>query len=455
MTFLVALTVALTVNVWPAAGDPLPPQIHTVAGGGGCGGGVVATMASGGACDDVSATSVPIADARSVAAVPGGGFLYVDSINDLVREVSPTGTVTTVAGMVNPTTGDVDDNDAPDGTVAVDSGLDDPVAVSPLPGGGFLVTEYKGSVVRMVSPGPPGVATITTVAGENNTQPGYNGPAGQATATELSYPTDAELTSDGQVLIADSGNDLIREVSAAAPGAIMSTVAGGGSCDDTTIACEGMPAGAVALHDPVSVSPIVDGAGGFLIAESDYSGANAIRQISAAGTFTTVAGIPGQLGGDSGDGGPATAALLNTPEQVVSTPDGGFLIADSHNDVIRQVSAGGTITTVAGNGVATYAGDGDDATAASFENPSGVSLYPVGVGDFLVADENDGAIREVTTPPTTSVTLGPASQLGKNGWYVNSPITATVTTTEGAKISCEVDPPAPPPVFAAIPPGCP
>ncbi len=440
----------LAANASPAACQPLPPQIHTIAGGGGCSG----AMTSGGPCDDVPATSVPIADARSVAALPGGGFLYVDAANDLVREVSAAGTVTTVAGD-STSTGLPNINDT-DGTLAVDSGLDGPVSVTPLPAGGFLITEYNGARVRMVSPGTPATATITTIAGTGAA--GYNGLSGQATAIELNYPTDAELTADGQVLIADYGNNLIRVLSAAAPGATLSTIAGGaGLCDDTTTACEGVPASAVELHDPVSVSPIDGGAGGYLIAEADYAGANAIRQVSEIspfGTFTTVAGVPGQIGGYSGDGGPATSALLNSPEQVVSIPGGGFLIADTHNEVVREVSVSGTITTVAGNGTATYAGDAGNATAASLDNPAGVSPYPTIDGDFLIADENNGAIREVTIPSVSTITLNPAPPASTNGWY-DGPVTAVVTANENATISCELDPPAAPSVFAAIPPGCP
>jgi hypothetical protein len=441
LALVATLVLAVATSAPWAAADDLP-QIHTVAGGGSCSG----VPVSGGPCDDKSATSVPIGNARGVAALPAGGFLYVDSQNDVVREVTTAGKVITVAGDGTAT-------DAPDGTLAVDSGLNDPVSVSVLPAGGFLITESAGSVVRVVSPGTTATATITTIAGTGT--PGDNGLAGQATAIQLRYPSDAEPTAGGGVLIADTGNDLIRLVSAAAVGATLTTIAGGGGCDDATTGCEGMAANAVGLHEPVSVSPIYGGAGGYLIAENDYAAANAIRQVSAiapSATFTTVAGVPGQQGAEAGDGGPATAALLNVPEQVVSLPGGGFLIADTGNDVIREVSASGVITTVAGDGFASYAGDGGDATAASLDNPSGVAPYQTGDGDLLIADEDNGAIREVTIPPTTAISLGTTS-LGLDGWYVY-PVEVAVTATEGAKINCEFDPPAPPPAFAAIEPGC-
>jgi hypothetical protein len=460
---LAAIVLAAAGGAGPASAQPLPPQIHTVAGGGSCSGPggepVALAEASGGPCDGISATSAAIGLASSVAALPGGGYLFVDSANDLVREVVPSGKVITVAGNGTPV-------DAPDGTVAVDSGLAGPVAVAPLPDGSFLVTEYGtqipvngvpvevGSVVRVVSPGPPGTATITTIAGVGT--PGKGAQSGPATgngAIPLDYPTDAEPLADGRVLIVDSGAGYIRVLSAAAPGASISTIAGGGSCDDRKTTCEGMAANKVALHDPVSVSPIQGGAGGYLLAEDDYTGANAVRQISqvsTAGTFTTVAGVPGQTGGYGGDGGPATAALLNTPAQVLSMPDGSFMIADTDNEAIREVSPTGTITTVAGDEVVSNAGDGGAATAASVNQPTAVAPTPD--GGFLIAANS--LVRQVTIPPTTTISLTPSAPTGLNGWYT-APVHVTTSAPNSSGTSCYLDPTFTPMVFQELYPSCP
>src|SRR5207245_5186069 len=104
----------------------------------------------------------------------------------------------------------------------------------------------------------------------------------------------------------------------------------------------------------------------FLIADADN---NAIRRVSPAGTITTVAGTL-TAPGSTGDGGPATAAKLNFPAGVAATADGGFLIADQNNHAIRRVSPAGTIPTVAGT--LTVAGptrDGRPATAAHPNSP--------------------------------------------------------------------------------------
>ena len=453
LILIVAIGLGLAVAS-PALADPLPPQMHTVAGGGTCSGSAMGgtgqvpvagqgPAASGGGCDNKPATSVMIGDAQSVAALPGGAFLYVDSVNNLVREVSPKGTVTTVAG--NGSTTDQD------GVAPTQSGLNDPVAVAGLPDGSFLVTEYKGGVVRRVLPGPN--STIETIAGTAG-QPGAPG-SGIAGQTPLSYPTDAEPTADGQILIADSGSGRIWDMSSADPTAAIQTVAGGGSCDDRTVNCEGAAAGSVALHDPVAISPVNGGAAGYLIAEADPNGANAIRrvtQISPAATFSTVAGQPGQRYGYAGDGGPATGALLYSPAGVTSQPDGSFIIADTGNERIREVSASGAISTIAGTGTATYAGDGGAATSASLQEPSETAATTG--GGLLIADASDGAIREITIPPTSTISFGPASAMGQNGWYLYD-VNATVTTTPGAKLNCELDPIEAPPAYAAITPGCP
>jgi hypothetical protein len=417
----------------------------------------------------VAASSVPIAGARSVSAEPGGGYLFVDERDDLVREVSPSGVVTTVAGttetLPNQTVVPLT-TDAPDGSIATDSGLDQPVAVSALPDGSFLVTEYGGCRVRLVSPGGPGVSTITTVAGippdpndlaatgcTSATNP--YAATGAATSMSLDYPTDAEPTPDGGVLIADTYNDAVRYVTSVQPGATMTTLAGGppgsGLCSDATTDCDGQAAGNVQLDLPDSVSALQDGSGGFLVAE--YAG-DAVREVSGESplaTFSTVAGTA-ETPGHTGDGGPATAALLSHPEGVTSLAGGGFLIADTDNDVIRQVDSSGNISTIAGDGQASLTGDGGPATAASLSSPTSVSLLPN--GNLLIADLDDNRIREITSAAVSMISFNPPTPNGANGWYAYQVI-AVVTATQKAKIQCVLDPTVVPTVYGAIQPGCP
>jgi hypothetical protein len=438
---ITALVASAAVTAGSAAAQPLLPQMHTVAGGGSCTTPIEpppTTPPTTLPCNNAKPTSIPINDARSVAALPDGSYLYVDEYDDLVQQVSH-GTVTIVAGG-NPSCSYANGNTC-DGMAATSVELDDPVSVAPLSGGGFLVTEHHGSRVLMVSPS----GTITTIAGTGTPGPD-SGPPGLATSIPLNYPSDAEPTADGGVLIANSGSDDIRYV---APDGVISTVAGGGTCDGAS--CSGFGATQVKLHQPASVSPIQGGFGGYLIANYGNDAIDEVSQISPLGTFTTVAGTPGQAG-FAGDGGPATSAQLNLPKQVVSLPAGGFLIADTNNEVIRQVTPSGMITTIAGTpGLASFGGDGGAATAASFDSPAAVSQLPK--GNLLIADEDDGLIREITLPSVSTFSFSPSAPNGGNGWYTSS-VTAKVSANEGATVSCILDPALAPPAFGAIPAGC-
>jgi NHL repeat-containing protein len=166
------------------------------------------------------------------------------------------------------------------------------------------------------------------------------------------------------------------------------------------------PATAAQLNEPAGVAPTRDG--GFLIVdEADY----VVRKVRPDGTIVTVAGLGMQFG-FSGDGGPATSAKLYTPAGIAVTPDGGFLIADTGNNRIRKVFANGTIVTVAGTTAGGYAGDGGPATVAELNNPLGVAVTPD--GGFLIADTGNHRIRRVR-PDSTIVTAAGAGTPGLTG----------------------------------------
>jgi pimeloyl-ACP methyl ester carboxylesterase len=102
------------------------------------------------------------------------------------------------------------------------------------------------------------------------------------------------------------------------------------------------------------------------------------------------------LGGSEGwcgDGGPAAKAKLDAPEAVATLPGGGFLIADTANNVIREVNPAGVITTVAGDGFAGSADEHGLAVDAELNSPSGVAVLPQ--GGFLIADTDNNVVREV------------------------------------------------------------
>jgi len=279
-----------------------------------------------------------------------------------------------------------------DGGPATAAQLHGATAVAATPDGGFLVGDDHNFRIRKVSPN----GIITTVAGTG--VQGFSGDGGPATAAQLNLTERVAPTPDGGFLIADQGNARIRKVSATG---IITTVAGtgiGGFSGD------GGPATAAQLYFPGGVAPTPDG--GFLLTDN---GNHRVRRVAPNGVITTVAG--NGTPDFSGDGGPATAAALHDPDDVLSMPDGGILISDTYNYRVRRVAPDGTISTVAGIGRRGFSGDGGPATAARITFPYGISLIPG--GGFLIGDSYNHRIRKVSANGIISTVAG----TGKAGFF--------------------------------------
>jgi hypothetical protein len=314
--------------------------------------------------DSGSAASARFDMPAAVATLPDGSYLISDSENNRIRRVSPAGTITTVAGGTTRGT-------AGDGGPAVRAELARPEGVAATADGGYLIADVLNHRIRRVSP----TGVITTVAG---TTKGLAGDGGAATAAQLAYPRGVAATADGGFLIADQGNNRIRKVSR---NGVINTVAGSATWG---LAGDGGPATAAKLDAPIGVAETRDGS--ILIADT---GNSRIRKVAPNGVITTVAGTSE---GQSGDGGPATAAQLRFPFRVEPTADGGFVISDTENGRIRRVSPGGTITTLAGTSRG-LSGDGGPATLAQLEYPTGTAV--TADGGLLVADQMNHRVRFV------------------------------------------------------------
>jgi sugar lactone lactonase YvrE len=194
----------------------------------------------------------------------------------------------------------------------------------------------------------------------------------------------------------------------------ITTIAGGGG---TANFCgDGGPATEACLgpYDGIAVD-----ADGLVYIADHYN--NRIRRIDASGTITTVAGSGRQ--GFCGDNGPATAACLDRPEAVIVDPTGALLIADTENNRVRRVNPDGTISTVAGNGVATtsdhFCGDGGPATDACLYRPAALAFDSA--GNLLIADRGNFRIREVDAAGMMSTLAG----RGRDGGGVEGPALET------------------------------
>jgi sugar lactone lactonase YvrE len=348
--------------------------------------GIITTVAGNGvdtyAGDGGAAANASLFYPSGVAFDAAGNLYIADSWNNRIRRMGVNGVITTVAG---PGPGSAF---AGDGGAAINASLAHPSGVACDAAGNLYIADYVNNRIRKVAPN----GIITTVAGGGGSGLGDGAVATNAT---LFGPSGVALDAHGNLYLADNGNNRIRRM---ATNGIITTVAGNGT---GTYAGDGGPATNASLYNPKGVA--LDAVGNLYIA--DYRN-DRIRMVTTNGIITTVAGQSGS--GYSGDGGPATTATLFLPSGVALDAFGNLYIADQNNNRIRQVAANGIITTVAGNGVGTYAGDGSAATNASLSNPVGVALDVS--GNLYVADYFNDRVRKMwlfASYPTLN--LGPVT----------------------------------------------
>ena len=260
--------------------------------------------------------------------------------------------------------------------------------------GNEYIDDYNNNVFRKVT---AATGIVTTFAG-NGTQ-GYTGDNFPATSAELNIDWGAGTDGAGNVFIADTNNNVIREVNAVT--GIITTVAGT-CCASGGEGLQGyngdnIPATSAELFLPEGVA--TDSSGNIYIA--DY-GNNRVREVNVAtGVITTVAGNgygngAHGTGGYTGDNGPATSAELTGPSAVALDAGGNIFIADFFNNVVRKVTvATGIITTVAGDGTHGDTGDNGPATSAELGSPIGVAVDAA--GDLYIDGYGTagGSIRKV------------------------------------------------------------
>ncbi|MES2701554.1 MAG: Ig-like domain-containing protein, partial [Bacteroidota bacterium] len=230
---------------------------------------------------------------------------------------------------------------------------------------------------------------IYTYAGKGSN--GYTGNGGAATAAKLSHPYGIATDCSGNTYVADFENAVVRKIDARG---VITTVAGNGIVGYSG---NGGPATAAKLSHPNGIA--LDNAGNLYI--SDYNN-HVIRKVNTAGIISTYAGSSAH--GYTGDGGAATSAALYYPIGLAVDNAGNLFIADHYNNVIRKVNTSGIITTVAGNGVAGYSGNGGAATAAKLAYPRGVAVDAA--GNLYITDYSNQVIRMVNTSGTISTIAG-------------------------------------------------
>jgi trimeric autotransporter adhesin len=311
-------------------------------------------------------------------ALDGYGNLFItDEYNHVVRKINISGIITTIAGNgfgSGTTTGGY----SGDGGPATLAELNVPIGISISRTGDIYIAEQSNHIIRKINP----LGIITTVAG--NGFPGYSGDGGQATAAQLTLPSGVAVDSVGNLFVAEYGNHIIRKIFASG---IISTVAGTGIAGYTG---DNIAATNSRLHSPFGVA--LDNSGNIFIADEDN---NRVRKINTLGIITTVAGN-GMIG-TSGDGGLATAAKVQHPVDISIDRFGNFYLAEQGQNVVREVDTSGIISSVAGNGNSGYSGDGGPATAAMIKDALGIVVN--GFGNLFIADYLNNVIRKVTFRP--------------------------------------------------------
>jgi DNA-binding beta-propeller fold protein YncE len=381
---------------------------------------VAAVTAAGLAANGVagaSATASPVLQTLTYTATgPGGGgslfhpvgvsalngTVYVSNSGENVVAEVANGSTTTVAGSLSAY------GEHGDGGQAVNASLFHPGGTAEDAKGDIFIADSGDNVVREVTPN----GVISRIAGTGIAGLGYAGPSGYpATLSSLDHPPDVAVNAQGDVFIADTYNNRVVKVT---PQGQVVAVAGDG---DAGYSGDGGLGAFAELNEPTGLA--LDSQGNLYIADSAN---NVIRRVDArTGIITTVAGdyaadkASDGLGGFSGDGGPATQARLNDPQGVAVDGAGDLFIADTFNNAIREVTPAGIISTVvnsasAGGGIPSAGGESSGAapTASRLNTPYDVAVDP-STDDLYVADTSNSHIAEVTGLAQPGDAAGPTA----------------------------------------------
>ena len=348
--------------------------------------GTISTIAGNGTAGNKggngSAASAALVSAPRGGVIDSRGNIYfADSANNIVRKISPTGGIVTVAG--NGTSGYTGD-----GGAATAAELNAPSKVIFDPAGNLYIADTGNNVIRYVN-----VVTgdISTAAG--NGTAGYTGDNGQATSAELNKPQGLAIDLAGNVYVADTGNSVIRYFGL---GGGINTITGTGTAG---YAGDGGNAYGAQLSSPQAVA--LDLLGDIYIADT---GNDVVRVITAPfNTITTFAGQHGTAA-NAGDGGTAPAASLNAPTDIAFDPAGELYIATGGQ--VRQVNSAGIIGTIVGTGgTGPYSGDGGAAANAVIPSPAS-NLIVDASGDVYIVDTAGNRLLEVAVAAPATLNMG-------------------------------------------------
>ena len=330
-----------------------------------------------------------------------GNIFIADQENHVIRKVNSAGIISVFAGNGIP-------GFSGDGGPATAAQLSNPSWITIDNAGNMFILDQYTSAVRKIDTS----GIITTILGGTNHTTGYAGDGGPVQGATFTAIVGLASDMAGNWYIADAGNNVIRKVNSAG---IITTIAGNGT---RGYSGDGGPATAAQLNKPADIA--FDNVGNIYICDT-YN--NVIRKINTSGIISTIAGY-GDLG-YSGDNGPALQATFNLPLKIVVDNANNLYVTDYVNQVIRKISAGGVVTTYAGNGIPGYSGDLGPASAAQMADPSGIAIDNNGVL-YVAEGYPNSVIRKIYTcssfvTPSISITAS------NNDICSFTPVTFTAT----------------------------
>lgn len=271
-----------------------------------------------------------------------------------------------------------------DGGFPLNAALGPKLGVSLASPGALLITDISNVRIRYVTTDP----IITTVAGTGAT--GYTGDGGLAFNATFSTPTTTATDQTGRIFLSDTGNNVIRMIT----GSTITTYAGTGQPGSNG---DNVPATTATLNGPFGLT--VNGENNLFFTDSSNC---IIRRITPVGVIERIAGI--YTPGFGGDGGQANSSIISYPRGITADISNNIYFCDTGNARVRRIDAATqVITTVAGNGVHGFGGDGGLAINANLSSPTGVATDSL--GNLYIADTNNQVIRFVnrTTNLITTV----------------------------------------------------
>ncbi len=381
--------------------------------------------------DGGPASSAQLYNPRAIGFGPKGEVYIADALNQRIRMIDASGVISTFAGSGPPDSAGTLQNGATptgangDGGPATQAVFNQPHGVAADSKGNVYIADSNNQRLRKVD---AATGIITTIAGTGDPKAPPCPDRGQTCPAEgsgLKFPKSMVMTPGDQLYLADSGHGMIRKLDLAANPVTITIVAG--NTQSRTYGGDGGRATDAQLNTPEGVA--VDQAGNIYIADKLN---NLVRKVDTNGIITTIAGdaAAAQAAADAkqpvaprestGDGGPATSAVLDGPRGIAVDDKGNVYIAQEAADPatqatgarIRRIDPSGTIASIAGTGRTSgrgrVAGDPGPVPAGEAEFNTMHNLAMDSAGNLWIADSKNNLVRVVFDPANAPALGAPA-----------------------------------------------